>query len=297
MRHQKKSKSLGENLDIVRRDGSPVSVRDLLVKTFLFVFYVGYFDLTNTIFSVFNCVMPDVDVSTLDFSGCNHASLSSYMQDKPWIYCSFSQTGPYTAMFILACIFLVVYVIGIPLLFAWLIYRNRAIIGNEEEGGTKEGHGSGGHLAYMNFLYDDYKSSFYWFELLWMGRRVILSVAVILLKEKNPFQPFLIIFVLSLSVAIELHLQPFRDRVENFLEICVLITLLYSYGGAVTSSLDTAFPIFILVLNGILLFVLVIAILRPWLTLFAKKLSRCCGCRFHRAKQRLELQNLNQLIT
>jgi hypothetical protein len=45
-------------LEKVRRDGSPTTFRNLLIKSFLFVFYVGYFDLTNTIFSVFNCVSP-----------------------------------------------------------------------------------------------------------------------------------------------------------------------------------------------------------------------------------------------
>jgi hypothetical protein len=280
------------NLLRLRRDGSPDTMWNLLIKSCLFIFYVGYFDLTNSIFSVFNCVEPYDKVDTLNLTGCTHPVVS-YMEDKPWIYCSFvaDVNTKYPAMFVTACVFLLVYVIGVPLLFAFLIYKNRRIIGPSEK------HLDGGHVPYMSFLYDDYKSSFYWFELLWMGRRVLLSIAVILLKEGNPFQPFLVVLILSLSVAIELHLQPFRDRVENFLEICVLITLLYSYSGATGSTLSSAgvFPIFVLVLNGIIFLALVIAILRPWLVVVFKKLSACCGRQTEsRRRRRQELVQVAQ---
>lgn len=133
----------------------------------------------------------------------------------------------------------------------------------------------------------------HWFELVWLGRRVLLSIAVILLKEGNPFQPFLLVLILSLSLAFELHLQPFRDRIENVLEICVLITLLYSYAGATgsTFSSEGVFPTFVLVLNGIVLFALIISISRPWLTAVFKKCSSlCCCCRKESKRNQEELR-------
>lgn len=60
-------------------------------------------------------------------------------------------------MFVLACIFLVVYVIGIFALFAWLLYKRRLQIRDEER-----------HVAFMSVLHSDNKPRFY-YGLNWYG--------------------------------------------------------------------------------------------------------------------------------
>jgi hypothetical protein len=247
-------------LERLRKDSSPANVRHLIYKAFLFVFYIAYFDLANTIFAVFHCEspVPDGFAMNLNETRCIQPlyGLMDYMVSSPWIYCQYSFDRPdYLIMFVLACVFLVVYVIGIFALFAWLLYKRRVQIRDEER-----------HIAFMSFLYSDYKPRFYWFELVWMSRRVLLSVAVTLLRPSNPIQSFLVISILSWSLASELHLQPFKDNLENGLEVMVLVTLLFSYAGANTEILadrivgansatltNTAFSGFLAALNIIVL--------------------------------------------
>lgn len=102
----------------------------------------------------------------------------------------------------------------------------------------------------------------------------------------DPFQPFLVTLILSASLALALHLQPFKNKHENLLEALVLITLLFSYGGSYGSSAFsdmTTFRYFVGVLNLLVLLVLIAAVLWPWIRILFERLRICYNLRRQRS--------------
>ena len=148
-------------------------------------------------------------------------------------------------------------------------------------------------IPWLAFLFEDYKTPVFWFELLWMGRRVLISLFVVVINGSDPFQPFFIVLILSTSLAVELHLHPFKDRIENGLEALVLITLLISYGGSYGSEHNgsfAAFQWFVAVLNVGVLCVLLLAVLWPFIMKIREKFRNCqCKCRRRRKNVAKEL--------
>lgn len=264
----------GENegkLEHVRADLSPGGTREMFIKTVIFVLYVGYFELTNQILAVFNCAHWDLpDLSETVRSGLGQAVLSqTYMEEKPWIMCDLSDPM-YRSLFIQAVLFSIVYVVGIPLCYAFLLWRNRKRILHGE------------HIPWLAFLFEDYKTPLFWFELLWMGRRVLISLFVVVISRSDPFQPFFVVLILSASLAIEMHLRPFKDKMENALEALVLITLLGSYGGSYGSEESQsffAFQWYVAVINSIVLCILLIAIFWPFFSKIRDKARNCKRCK------------------
>lgn len=74
-----------------------------------------------------------------------------YLEEFPWIMVGTS-SEEYWRLLVASAFFLVVYVVGIPVLFAGLIFRNRG-----------EGHVG-------EFLWENYKPKYFYFELVWLMR-------------------------------------------------------------------------------------------------------------------------------
>ncbi len=103
----------------------------------LFVLFVSYFEITHKILGVFTC-------SPEPFTNIH------YVKQLPWLQCDFS--AQWGVMAILAIVFMVVYVVGVPLLFGFLLYRFRQHIHDKN---TKE---------LIGFLYESYRPNVYYFE-------------------------------------------------------------------------------------------------------------------------------------
>lgn len=74
----------------------------------------------------------------------------SYLEEFPWIEFALSD-AEYRPLLISSLCFLVLYVLGIPVLFSCLIFsRNRSHVGE--------------------FLWENYKPQFFYFELIWLLR-------------------------------------------------------------------------------------------------------------------------------
>jgi hypothetical protein len=158
---------------------------------------VCYFELTTEIFSIFSCV---------SINGVSRLS------EMPWIVCSVSGGGMYTALFGMGIVFTVLYVIGFLALLAILLRRQSP---NRDEDSPVE------------FLYAEYK--FYYYELLLMSRRLVLSLFVALYM-KSVYIEFLISVLLTASLAVQLSLAPFHHTRDNVCESLVLAALLVSFG-------------------------------------------------------------------
>lgn len=125
-----------------------------LLRIVLFLLHVAYFGLVEVIFNQFGCT----------------GGSPSYLLRYPWIECTLNDST-YRPVFISAICFGVIYVIGIPLLFiAILQYYKKEIMNHEEPS-----------IWWFEFLFENFKKKFYYFDSLLTLRRAILGFLVTLL--------------------------------------------------------------------------------------------------------------------
>ncbi len=225
-------------------EGPWTKAKEKMLEVSLFIFFVMYFELSEEIFSVFSCVTVYQE---------------PHMAEMPWIECSVRGGGEYTWLFVQAVLFASLYSAGFVVLIAVLLWRNYA---NKES-----------HTTPIAFLYSEYRV--YYFELLLMSRRLLLSLFLALsTASESPYLRFLIQAVLQLSLAIQIALHPFHHMKENVLEACVLLVLLLSVGATANEERlesDHSFPYVLLALNGLMLLTLVGALLMPWVSKMRQK--------------------------
>lgn len=174
-------------------------LRARVVFSVLFLISASYFELSNTVLEI---LRP-----------CEHEHMAAY----PWIHCSFND-GQYSALLITAIVFFVAYSIGIPAFFGFVLLRNRRRIRA----------GDPALEAKYGFLYESYTAKYYWFELIWFLRRILLSLAVSVLPSRPGYQMAAILAVLLGSIALHRFLKPFSTKVANWFDLGVTCVLLFA---------------------------------------------------------------------
>ncbi len=120
-------------------------------------------------------------------------------------------------------------------------------------------------------------------QLVWLGRRLALSLFLSVLQDSNPFQVALVTIVLLGSLVIQFRFKPFSKSIENRMEVVSLITTLCAYGSQVAISLDssaTASKVLTWILVAVIMLVcgaFVVALVLPRLHTFHRYLLRRFG--------------------
>ena len=213
----------------------------MMAHATLFLLYASQFELTNSLLLIFQ-PCPD-----------------GYMNAYPWIPCQWSNET-YVRLASIGGLFFVFYGIGIPMLFAGLLYYNRVAIQQHDPEIER----------WIGFLYEDFRPDAFWFELVWIVRRTLISVAISLVPLSSAYQPALIVLTLLGSFVVQRQLMPFRSNLGNWLELASGFCLLYTYVAGVTftlvnenaTSIDVIQVVLVLA-NGLLLLAFIGALLVP----------------------------------
>eukprot|EP01087_Luapelamoeba_hula_P008617 TRINITY_DN2168_c0_g1_i1.p1 TRINITY_DN2168_c0_g1~~TRINITY_DN2168_c0_g1_i1.p1 ORF type:complete len:1403 (-),score=152.50 TRINITY_DN2168_c0_g1_i1:21-4229(-) len=211
------------------------------VFAWLFILYFFFFDLSNRALRVFNCIQ-DPWLS-------EHAS---HMQSLPWIHCSLYVVFPVLCCMLcviyvnhapsfydnclrfaqkkkisddsrwqkltgIAITMLIVYTLGIPLLFGTLLWRYRLHTQQPLVRGM------------LSILYYSYRPDRYWYELFIIVRRLILAILISVVERDSIYRPSAITSVLLLFIAIQCWAWPFKKRRDNVLEVLALSTLTITF--------------------------------------------------------------------
>src|SRR3990167_9492050 len=108
-------------------------------------------------------------------------------------------------LFVLAVVMLVLFTLGLPLFFAWLLwFRRKAFLTHES-------------IEWIGFLYVAYKEQFFWWEIWGFARRLILISVITFVEPEKAVLPVLVVFLVALVAQMWLH--PFRYSVENWMEV------------------------------------------------------------------------------
>ena len=163
---------------------------DALTKVFLlvFLFYPG---LTNKIFDGFNCRTLDQDVSVLD---------ADYTFDCP-------ETRRFR--YIVNGILLIVWPIGLPMvLFCWMSASKELIMNEDAE-----------TLQKFSFVLSDYRTDCWYWEIVELSRKLILSGLIGLFGRGTIAQSFVATLLSFMFFAVSVHMQPYKERRMNFIKV------------------------------------------------------------------------------
>ncbi len=82
---------------------------------------------------------------------------------------------------------------------------------------------------YLSFLREGYRPERGWYEIVWLGLRLLLGLMLSFIADPGS-QAAAVILFLTLFTLLHLRLQPYHTKWENSLELLSLVSLLCSYG-------------------------------------------------------------------
>lgn len=227
----------------------------------LFILFAGHFELSNTVLAI---LRP-----------CEHG----YMPSFPFIRCSFGEDTRHFALFILALIFLFLYFLGIPALFGFFLLRHRKhIVSGAEHADDRIG-----------FLYETFRREVYWFEMVWIARRLFISLIITFIPASSGIQAAAMSIVLLTSLVVQRAVMPFSSKLVNYLELLASFVLLYSFivgtelashseAFAERGQLRVVFQSALWLLNAAVVLILVVALVFPSVARTTRAVRRrLCG--------------------
>ena len=131
-------------------------------------------------------------------------NLISYSTQSPWLVCPTSTVLPIALPFVFA------YVIGIPTLFAFLLWRNH------------KHHDA--HVRYwLGFVYENFSGGKEYFEIIALVFRALLAASILLPAQLAGLfvMILLVAFICTLSV-----LQPYRSHLDSGLDMLACLILM-----------------------------------------------------------------------
>eukprot|EP00027_Filamoeba_sp_ATCC50430_P015322 CAMPEP_0168566746 /NCGR_PEP_ID=MMETSP0413-20121227/14595_1 /TAXON_ID=136452 /ORGANISM="Filamoeba nolandi, Strain NC-AS-23-1" /LENGTH=1522 /DNA_ID=CAMNT_0008598809 /DNA_START=230 /DNA_END=4798 /DNA_ORIENTATION=+ len=251
----------------------------LVLRSFLLVLNLTYFSLSASILMVLQPCDDD-----------------DYMPQYPWISCSSSE---YHTFILLATAFALFYLLGVPLLFGGLLfwYRNeiRALKATKDALNTRTTNaGSEDYdfeknpsffltqplldasgtdslkfqsnnakfqtLKLIEFLFQSYTADAFWFEIIWITRKLAIAMAINLIPSPLG-QVTAITLVLAVGLGVQTWLQPYEKAYKyiNTIEIVssgvIAFTLnigyhIKEYGSGITKE---AVQSVIVIMNSLLM--------------------------------------------
>jgi hypothetical protein len=202
-------------------------IAKMLILATLFL-YPG---LATRLFTLFNCTsLDDVDGGKL------------FLEVDWSIECG---VGKHAAMTVLGVAFMLLYIVGIPLLVLVLLFRNRRALHDAS-------HPQHDHVVFeFGGLTSQYEKRYYWFEVPSMLHKCLMTGALVVIGKNSTVQPLVAVLFQLIFLLVVLKLSPFLsddDDLSSFvgsLAIClatlgsmVLITEGSPIGGR---SFDEAF--------------------------------------------------------
>eukprot|EP01122_Echinamoeba_exundans_P007758 TRINITY_DN2457_c0_g2_i2.p1 TRINITY_DN2457_c0_g2~~TRINITY_DN2457_c0_g2_i2.p1 ORF type:complete len:1684 (-),score=138.56 TRINITY_DN2457_c0_g2_i2:1459-6510(-) len=218
----------------------------------LFLLSASYFELSNV---VFETLRP-----------CSYGHMVAF----PFIPCSWSDSQ-FISLVVISTIFLLLYTLGIPAFFGIImrITRRRILSGDPNI------------ESRVGFLYESYKRGFFWWELVWFLRRILLSISVTMLVDIESLRTVLTCAILLCSVFLQRAVMPFGDRLANFLDIAATTCILFSIILAseikhieiYEETLAEALKNVVLAVNLVVILALIVALALPSAKSIFKKLK------------------------
>jgi len=177
-----------------------------IVLLLVFVFLPG---VSRTIFSVWNCVPYKIADNTYDY----------YLRRDLSAKCGDSD---HTTMIGVAIIYIIIWPIGMQLLFFMTLWTNRKALSAGKENDSSRA---------TRFLTGGYKERFFYWETIELLRRLTCTGFVVLIPYEYIFLRVVMAIMVSLPIlVITAMIQPWRNPEDNMLSLTGQLILIFAYG-------------------------------------------------------------------
>jgi hypothetical protein len=213
---------------------------------FLAMTFLIYSTVSTTVFQTFAC-------DTIDDSA---TTKTSYLRADYSIQCG---TSTHTLYRVYASVMVIIYPLGIPALYAYLLWNNRHKLSSKNEASVRMlNRNKDVSLRSTRFLWKSYTPNMYYWEVVECIRRLLLTGAVVFIAPGTAAQAAVACVFAMFSIVIALYCQPHADiqdgRIYTVGTVIIFLSMFLSLAMKSDVSNETdysqkAFGIVLVVLN------------------------------------------------
>jgi len=162
--------------------------------------------------------------------------LESYLVEDYSIDCN---SPRYLVFMVYASVMILIYPVGIPAMYAVMLYQSRRTLSNATAMNREEATGfpTTGHL---HFLVEAYKPSYYWFETFECMRRLILGCVIGLADPDSAAAAVMGMLFSFIFCLVFNELKPFKNQDENTFSVVLSASLEVLFVAALMIKVDIA---------------------------------------------------------
>jgi hypothetical protein len=168
---------------------------------FLAMTFLVYSTVSTAVFQTFACDVVDSAAPTI-----------SYLRADYSIQCG---TAKHNAYKVYAAFMVIIYPLGIPALYAWLLWNNKHKLNVAHESSIRMlSRHRDVSLRPTRFLWKTYTPQMYYWEVIECMRRLLLTGAIVFIAPGTSAQAAIACLLAVISMAVALYCQPHADRLD-----------------------------------------------------------------------------------
>lgn len=217
MRYRAYASKVKELSDFAQKEAVK-TVRDRYLTIFYMLTYLVLPSVTSTIFRVFLCV--DVDPQNEDSMPTDHYLIADLSMS--------CESDEYRRWVIYASVMIVVYPVGIPLLY-YIVLRNKSHL--ISQGVKALSPHALRQLSSSRFLWDAYEPQFWYWEVIESYRRLVLTAVVSVILPGSVLQPVIGMLFALFYIKIYGYYRPYEDDADDGVAESGQFQVFFTYFG------------------------------------------------------------------
>eukprot|EP01103_Thecamoeba_quadrilineata_P014955 TRINITY_DN4588_c0_g1_i1.p1 TRINITY_DN4588_c0_g1~~TRINITY_DN4588_c0_g1_i1.p1 ORF type:complete len:1118 (+),score=181.32 TRINITY_DN4588_c0_g1_i1:59-3412(+) len=252
----------------------------LNLRSWLFVCDSFYLVMCYSVFRTFSCEDDP-------------ATGIAYLRAAPGFECSVTRNPHYALLLGSSLLLLVGYVLGVPLLFAVLLWLFQEDCVERNNPNVE---------LLVGFLYWDYRPERYYWELVLLARKLLFAMTISLTSYDSYLLPVFVFMILVTSLLLHRQFQPFLNPADNAFEVVSSLLLIFNFYSALiyfvptfSEEYSSKLGYFVLACNSFFVLILLCFLLRAILiSLHIRLPSNWLSERFAPTRQEVDYVRFKQ---
>jgi hypothetical protein len=219
---------------------------------FLAMTFLIYSTVSTTVFQTFACDRIDEDINT--------AVTTRYLRADYSIQCDTHEHNMYKAY---AAVMIIIYPLGIPALYTWLLWSNKHKLGSKNDASVRMlNRHRDVSLRPTRFLWKTYTPQMYYWEVIECMRRLLLTGAIVFIKPGTRAQVTVACILANVSMITAVYCRPHADTLDGRIytvgAMIIFLSMFLSLAMKTDNNNETkdsqnAFAVLLIVLNVIMI--------------------------------------------
>ena len=165
-------------------------------------------------------IYPSVSATILKIWDCEAIDGAKYLRSDYRLVC---WEGEHTTYAALAAIAFVVYPVGIPAFFMYLLRKDRMVLHDEEHKRHESVH------AKLSFLYRSYTKEAYYWEIVMLMQKLLLTGLLIFIKPNTTSQLAARFSISGAFFVPHIKTSAYANKTEDELQLCSMLSIYYTH--------------------------------------------------------------------